>query len=326
MAKQRKKPFFTSIGGQALIEGIMMRGPDKTAMVVRNQEGGLEAKESPYIPLKQRAPILALPFLRGVVSFVLSMKEGMKAMTWSAEFFPEEEGEPSKMDAWLDKHLGKNAEKIAVGVGVVLGLVLALGLFTFLPTLLAGLLETWIGEDGLVRNLVETGIRLVILLGYMLLVSQMKDIKRVFGYHGAEHKSIACYEAGDELTVENVRKHSRFHPRCGTSFLLMVVLISMVFFLIVGELVGGFIDMGQMFNRVTVRLAILPLVVAFAYEINRLLGMHDNWFTRIIRAPGIGLQHITTKEPDDSMIEVGIEAIKRVLPQEQGTDKWGKAD
>jgi uncharacterized protein YqhQ len=289
------------IGGQALIEGILMRGPNKTAMVARAPDG-LRVKEKEYTPLKEKYKICALPLVRGVANFALSMSDGMRALTWSAEQATEEE------------EAGGAGSKFAMFLGVVLGLALAVGLFTVLPSFLGGLLSVYTGS-GVRRNLVETAFRLIVLVSYMLLVSQLKDIKRVFAYHGAEHKTIACYEAGEELTLGNVRQHSRFHPRCGTSFLLMVVLISLLAFM--------WVTFSNLFVRVALRLSLLPLVVAAAYEVNRFVGRHDNAFTITLRAPGLWLQRITTREPDDSMLEVGISALSLVVPAEKGTDEWG---
>lgn len=308
----KSKTFRTTIGGQALIEGIMMRGPEKTAIAVRKPEG-IVLKSDPNKLLKDKYPVVGWIFIRGVVGFVSSMAVGMKALTWSAEQFPEDEGEPGKLEKWLTAHF-KNADKVVTGFALVLGLLLALGLFTFLPTFLGGLAAPHVGS-GLWRNLIETGIRLVLLIGYMLLVSRMKDIQRTFSYHGAEHKTIACYEAGAELTVENVRPYTRFHPRCGTSFLLTVVIISLISFM--------WVTFGNPIVRIALRLALLPLVVAVSYEVNRLIGRFDNPVTRFFRAPGIWMQHLTTREPDDSMLEVGIAALIAVIPAQKGADDWG---
>lgn len=314
-----QKQFKTTIGGQALMEGIMMRGPERTVAVVRAPEG-LVYKESDTKLLKDRYPIAGVPVIRGAIALVSSLKMGMEYLTWSAEYYPEEETDkPSKLDLWLEKH-SKGAEKVVMGVAMVLAVILAVGLFTVLPTFLGGLLEPVLGS-GFLRNLCETLLRVALLIGYMALVSRMKDIKRTFMYHGAEHKSIACYEAGEALTVENVRRHSRFHPRCGTSFLLTAVLTSLIVFLLMSS-VFTFLDWNNNLLRVGVRLLMLPLVVGVSYEINRYAGAHDNVFSRILRAPGLWLQRLTTVEPDDGMIEVGIEALTRVIPAQRGKDAW----
>ncbi len=317
-----KKNFKTTIGGQALIEGIMMRGPQKTAIVVRAPDG-IQSKVEETVSPKKKYPVLGVPFIRGAVNFALSMKIGMSALNYSASFFPEDEdAEPSKFDKWLEAKLGsKKVEKLIIGVAMVLGILLAVGLFTVLPTFLGSLLRPALG-DGFLRNLAETLIRLLLLLGYMVLVSRMKDIQRVFSYHGAEHKTIACYEAGDELTVENVRRFTRMHPRCGTSFLLTVVIISLFVFLITQSLFAS-LAWANPVIRVLIRLAMLPFVVAISYELNQLIGKHDNALTRFLRAPGLWMQNLTTREPDDSMIEVGIEALKLVAPEREGDDAWG---
>ena len=312
--------FKTSIGGQALMEGILMRGVDKQSIVVRTPEG-LVSKVEPLKLIKDRYPILGWPIIRGVVNFVDSMAKGMKALTYSAQFLPEEEQEePSKLDLWIEKKFGmEKAEKVVIGVAMVLGLALALGLFVVLPTAIVGLIPGLrTGHDGL-RTLLEGVVKMVIFLGYMAAVSRMKEIKRVFSYHGAEHKTIYCYEHGNELTVENVRKESRFHPRCGTSFLLVVIILSIFVFI----LVNAFLGVDNIFLRMLVKIVLLPIVVALSYELNRWLGRHDDLaISRILSWPGRELQHLTTCEPDDSMIEVAIEALKLVIPEEKGADQW----
>ena len=312
--------FKTSIGGQALMEGILMRGVDKQSIVVRTAEG-LVTKVEPLTLIKDKYPILGWPIIRGVVNFVDSMANGMKALTYSAQFVPMEEAEePSKLDQWIEKKFGmEKAEKIVIGVALVLGLALAIGLFIVLPTLLVGIIPSLReGHDGL-RTLLEGVVKLVIFLGYMAAVSQMKDIKRVFAYHGAEHKSIYCYEHGKELTVENVREESRFHPRCGTSFLLVVIILSIFVFI----LVNAFLGVNNVFLRMLVKIVLLPIVVALSYELNRWLGRHDQLgISRVLSWPGRKMQHLTTCEPDDSMIEVAITALKLVIPEEKGADAW----
>ena len=279
---QTKPKFRTSIGGQALIEGILMRGPEKQAIVVRSKEGLVEKVEELKL-IRDRYPILGLPVLRGAVTFVDSMVRGVKALMYSADFFPEEEGEPSKLDLWLEKKLGsEKLQKLVVALAVVLSLGLTIGLFMILPTFLAGLLGRFI-PNVVVHNLVESVIKLLIFFGYLLLCSKQKDIQRVFQYHGAEHKTIFCYEAGLPLTVENCRIQPRHHPRCGTSFLF---------------------------------------VVGVTYEFNRYVGGHDNPVTNALAKPGLWLQNFTTNEPDDSMLEVAIRAMELVIPEQKGKDEW----
>lgn len=320
MKKESNQPvsqekFKTLIGGQALIEGIMMQGPDKRSIVVRGPEGIVTKVE----PLKKRTGILKWPLIRGVVSFGSSMVSGVKALMYSAEFFPEEEdAQPSKFDQWLEKKLGsEKMEKAVISFSVFLGALFSIALFILLPTLLSGLFDRWI-HNAVVRSLIEGLIRIAIFMGYMILVSRMKDMRRVFSYHGAEHKTIRCYEAQLPLTVENVRPQTRLHPRCGTSFLFVVVAISILLF----ALVSALLPMSGMLVRLLVRLALLPVVVAISYECNRFVGRHDNRLTRILSAPGMWFQHFTTNEPDDSMIEVAIEALTMVIPTQEGADRW----
>ena len=309
-----QEKFKTLIGGQALIEGILMQGPDKRAIVVRSPDG-LVKKEFPIS--KRKAKILTWPFIRGVVNFLSALVNGVKALMFSADYFPDEEGEeakPSKFENWIERKFGsEKLEKFLIYSAVVMGAAFSVALFLLLPTLLGGLIPA-IHDNYLVRNLVEGAIKIVILLGYMILVSRMKDMRRVFSYHGAEHKTIRCYEAQLPLTVENVRPMSRFHPRCGTSFLFVVICISII--------CGAFIQVSNTLLRIALHLLILPLVVSISYELNRIVGRHDNAFTRILTKPGMWLQNFTTNEPDDSMIEVGIEALKAVIPEEKGADIW----
>ena len=321
--------FKTMIGGQALIEGIMMRGPEKDAIVVRNKDG-LQLDVKPR-KIHKKGSFATWPLIRGVVGFFDSQITGVKALMQSADFAPEEyQEEPSKFDAWLEKKLGNEKfQKAIIGFAVVLGLAMSIGLFFLLPMGIGSFFDRWI--DSLVLlNLVEGLVRMVIFAGYMLLVSRMKEMRRVFAYHGAEHKTIRCYEAGLPLTVENVRKMTRKHPRCGTSFLLVVMLLSILVFSVASSALLSLIPAlaamkGKFLFRLIMigyKLALLPLVVAIAYEINRWVGRHDNWFTRIMTAPGMWFQNFTTYEPDDSMIEVGIAAVEAVLPEEKGADRW----
>lgn len=313
----------TMIGGQALLEGIMMLGPSKRAMVCRKPDGTLAMEVSDRKLIKDRYPILGLPFLRGVVGFGSSMANGVKALMWSAEFYPEEEGtpqEPSKFDLWLEKKLGsEKALSVIITLAAVLGVAFSVGLFFVLPTLLTGgLLHFFPGFPLWGRNLLEGLCRIVIFLLYLFLCSRMKDIRRTFQYHGAEHKTIFCYEKGLELTVENVRQQPRQHPRCGTSFLFVVIFLS----ILLSSIVFSFVELTHPFARTGMHLLLLPFIVGLTYEINRFVGGHDNLFCRLIRRPGLWLQNFTTFEPDDSMIEVGIAAFQAVLPEKQGDDQW----
>lgn len=308
-------------GGQALIEGIMMRGPKKQAIVVRQPDGQLAIRESELKLVKDKYPLLGLPIIRGVVTFVASMVEGVKALMYSAEFFPEEEEEPeepSKLEMWLEKKLGsEKAASFFVMVAVVLGIAMSIGLFFLLPTLL-GTGVTLVTDSMVARNVAESVLKIVIFVGYLALCSRMKDIHRVFQYHGAEHKTIFCYEAGLPLTVENVRKQPRHHPRCGTSFLFVVIFIS----ILVSSVVFSIWPVTQVLWRFLAHLVMLPVIVGISYEFNRWAGRHDGPITRILVAPGLWLQNFTTFEPDDSMMEVGIKALELVLPEKKGEDAW----
>ena len=333
MEKTKNEPccekFKTMIGGQALIEGIMMRGPEKDAVVVRTKDG-LKLDVKPR-KVHKKGSFATWPLIRGAVGFFDSQVTGVKALMQSADLAPEEmQEEPSKFDKWLEEKLGNERfQKVVIGIAVALGLGMSIALFFLLPMIIGSFFDRWINNT-LTLNLVEGLVRMVIFGGYMLLVSRMNEMKRVFSYHGAEHKTIRCYEAGLPLTVENVRKMSRMHPRCGTSFLLVVMLLSILVFSVASsallaavpalEAIRG--SLGFRLMMIGYKLLLLPLVVAIAYEINRLVGRHDNWFTRILTAPGMWMQKFTTNEPDDEMIEVGIAAVEAVLPEKEGDDRW----
>jgi len=317
------------IGGQALIEGLMMRGPQKDAIVVRGKEG-LTVEVSDRKVRPKTSP-LTWPIIRGPVSFFDAQICGVKALMRSADLSPEQAEEtPSKFDQWLEKKLGdKKFQQLLVGFAVAMGLGLSIVLFFLIPMILGSFFDRWI-ESTLLLNLVEGVIRIALFCVYIVLVSRMGEMKRVFAYHGAEHKTIRCYEAGLPLTVENVRRQTRLHPRCGTSFLLVVMIISILLFSVASSLLLAVIPAlaamhGSFLYRlimITFKLLLLPLVVAFSYEINRWVGRHDNWFTRALSAPGMLFQKFTTNEPDDSMIEVGITALEAVLPENEGDDRW----
>lgn len=324
-----KEKFKTMIGGQALIEGIMMRGPEKDAIVVRSSKG----LQTEIHPRKKNPPksIKNWPFVRGIFNFFDSQLIGIKALMRSADLAPEEmQEEPSKFDLWLEKALGSETfQKVIVGIAMVMGVGLSVFLFFLLPMVISGFLDGVI-RSTLLLNLVEGIIRMVIFLAYMILISRMKEMKRVFAYHGAEHKTIRCYEARLPLTVENVRAQTRLHPRCGTSFLLVVMVISILVFSVASSALLAVVpDLAAMRGSalyrgimIVFKLLLLPLVVGITYEINRWAGRHDNRFTRVITAPGLWMQHFTTNEPDDSMIEVGIAAVTAVLPETEGSDLW----
>ena len=317
MAKREKKEtFHTSIGGQALIEGILMRGPEKQAIVVRAPEG-LVTKVEELKLVRDKYPILGLPIIRGVVTFLDSMVKGIKALMFSADYFPDDaSAQPSKLDTWLEKHVpAEKLQSVLVGVSLVLSLGLTLLLFMLLPTFVAGLFHA---QSALVHNLIEGVIKIAIFLAYLILCSKQKDVHRVFQYHGAEHKTIFCYEAGLPLTVENARIQPRHHPRCGTSFLFVVIVVSILF----SSLAFTQVEWQNLWVRIGMHLLLLVPVVGITYEFNRFVGRHDNAVTRVLSAPGMWLQNFTTFEPDDSMLEVAIEALKLVLPDEKGKDAW----
>ena len=326
MSKETKRacdtPYKTMIGGQALIEGIMMLGPEKKAVVVRKPDGTLEEQVEERVLIKDKHPLLGLPLIRGVFNFCSSMANGVKALMYSASFVPEDEEtpeEPSKLEVWLDKHLGsEKAASALVTLAVVLGMLFSVVLFILLPTALVGLLGKAVPLAMWVRNLLEGVVRIVIFAGYLMLCSHTKEIHRVFQYHGAEHKTIFCYEHGLPLTVENVRKQPRHHPRCGTSFLFVVIVVS----ILLSSVVFTYVSVTNTFARMGLHLLLLPVIVSLTYEFNRLVGRYDNWFTRLMTAPGLWLQNWTTFEPDDSMIEVGIRAFTLVLPSQEGKDQW----
>ncbi len=319
MADKQAGAFRTTIGGQALIEGILMRGPEKQAIAVRGPEG-LVVKEEELRLIRDRYPVLGLPLVRGSVTFLDSMVKGVKALMFSADFYPEEAGaeEPSRFERWLDEKMGnEKMEKLVIGLSVVMAVCFSIGLFMLLPTFLASFVER-VTDSVLVRNLVDAVLRIAIFMTYLIAVSRMSDIKRVFSYHGAEHKTIFCYEKRLELTVENVRIQPKRHPRCGTSFMLVVIIVA----ILVNTVVFALFPVENVFLRMLVQLLLLPLVVGITYEFNRYVGGHDNPVTNLLARPGLWMQNFTTFEPDDSMIEVAIEAMKRVIPEEEGKDAW----
>ena len=314
--EKKKGGFRTSIGGQALIEGILMRGPEKDAIVVRSPEG-LVTKVTERKFVKDKYPILGIPILRGAVTFISSMITGVKALMFSADYFPDDENaEPGKLDKWLDEHIpADKLQSLIVAFSVVLSIGLMLVLFMLLPTFLAGLFHA---KSAAVHNVIEGVVKVLVLLGYMILCSKQKDIQRVFQYHGAEHKTIFCYEAGLPLTVENCRIQPRHHPRCGTSFLFVMVVVS----ILVSSVVFSFVDWRNVWVRIGLHLLLLVPVVGVTYEFNRYVGGHDNPVTNALAKPGLWLQNFTTNEPDDSMLEVAIRAMELVIPEQKGKDKW----
>lgn len=300
------------------MEGVMMRGPKEIAIAVRKPDKEIIIEKRPVSSVLQRNKFLKLPIIRGCISFFESMIVGVKALMFSAQFFDiEGEETESKFDKWLEEKLGDKIKDVVIYFSVILSLFLSVGLFFMLPNFIAELIAkiTPMEVEGTLRTIIEGAVRMAIFLTYLLLVSQMKDIKRVFMYHGAEHKTIATYEHGLELTVENARKGSRLHPRCGTSFLIFVMIVSIIVFMIIP--VGL-----SWWQRALFKILLLPVVAGLSYEIIKFAGRHENWFTKIISKPGMWLQYITTREPEDSQLEVAIASLKAVLTDNKEDDKW----
>lgn len=312
MPEKKNEKFKTSVGGQAVMEGVMMRGPEKLCLAVRQPDGEIYTEEHPV----KKHQWSKIPFVRGVFVFVDSLLSGYKTLMKSAEIAlgeDYEEEELSKFDLWVQNKWGENGMKVVMAASTVLGLVLAVGLFMFLPTGAVSLLDKAIPLGGW-KVLLEGFIKIALFVAYLAAVRNMNDIARVFGYHGAEHKTISCYEAGDEITVENVRKHTRFHPRCGTSFLLIVLIISILLF--------SLLPWSGTLMRTGLKLLMMPVVMGISYEIIRLAGKYSNPVTRAVSAPGLWLQRLTTNEPDDKMIEVAIAAVLPVLPERPEQAEW----
>lgn len=323
MSNQVSKKHKTSVGGQALIEGIMMRGPKGAAMSVRLPNGTIETEYKDVKPWREKNKFFSLPLVRGIVGFVESLVTGYGYLMESAEKStqglenpPEEE--LSKFDKWIEKHFGEKMMNVVGVISAVLGFGLAFFLFMWLPSFVVD--KVTFGKLLEFHPLFEGIIRIMIFVLYMLAVSHMKDIHRVFMYHGAEHKSIFCYENGLELTVENVRKQSRFHPRCGTSFMFVMILLSILLSSALVLIFPNLADINRML-WILIKLLIMPLVMGIGYEFIKYAGKHDTLFVKILSAPGLWMQRITTKEPTDDIIEVGIEAIKAVLTDNPEDDE-----
>ena len=292
----------TSVGGQALLEGIMMKGPEKSAMAVRKPNGEIDLS---VWDTKKLTGIRKIPFVRGTFNFIDTLIQGYDCLMKSAEISGQEE-EPDKFELWLNKVFGKAAGAVFGSIITFVAAALAIGLFFGIPALICGFIGNYV-ENKILLSAIEGVIKIAMFLAYIIGVSKMSDIHRTFMYHGAEHKTIFCYEKGLELTVENVREQQRFHPRCGTSFLLIVLVVSV--------LVSSIITWESVLIRVALKLIMLPVTVGISYEIIKFAGRHDNWLTRIISAPGLWFQNFTTQEPDDDMIEIAIAAVKPVLPE-----------
>ncbi len=306
------------IGGQAVIEGVMMKNMDRYAVSVRKPDGKIETKVEECVSFAEKHPLFKLPILRGMVNFLESMVIGMQTLNYSASFYEDEEEQTEeKTEQFLEKFLGEKAEKVIMGIVLVFSLAISIGLFMILPYIASEAAGKLIhNEYGIL--FMEGVIRIVIFLGYIVLISQMEDIKRVFMYHGAEHKTINCLEAGVELTTENVDNYSRLHKRCGTSFIFIVMIISMVFFF--------FIRVDTIWLRIVLRLLFLPLVAGVSYEFIRLAGSSDHPLVQIFSKPGLALQKLTTKEPDHSMIEVAIASVEGVFDWREYLDSLNKGE
>ncbi len=318
MENKKKKNLGKGIGGQAVIEGVMMKGKKMYALSVRTPDKSIKTVKTFTKSAKERCFIWGLPIIRGVVSFVDSLVTGMKVTMKSAELAGLDDieyDEESKFEMWLEKKFGDKLTDYIIYFSVVVSICLCIGLFMVLPTVLGGWITGLLGGSTAVRGALESTIKIVLFLGYMILVSQMKDIKRVFMYHGAEHKTINCFESDMELTVENVRKCTRFHKRCGTSFLVIVLIISIIVFL--------FVTTNDFWLRILSRIILIPVIAGLSYEVIRWAGRHDNLLVNIVSFPGIATQLITTSEPDDSMIEVAIASLKAVLEEEPEDDCSG---
>lgn len=313
MKENNKVSHKSKIGGQALIEGIMMRGIDKASMAVRKPDSEIDLE---VWDLKKPAIYNKIPFVRGIFNFIESMTMGYKCLSKSAQkagIEEDENYEPTKFEKWLDDKLGDKLMGVVTAIGTVLGVVFSLLLFMYLPSLLVKGLDILVPIGGF-KALIEGIIKITIFIIYLYLVSRMKDIRRVFEYHGAEHKTIFCYEKELPLTVENVKKQIRFHPRCGTSFIIIVLIISILIFSVV--------TWSTIWMRTLIKLALLPFVVGISYELLKIAGRYDNIATRIISFPGLKLQRLTTREPDDSQIEVAIAAMEAVIPENREDDEW----
>lgn len=311
-----KKQHKTSVGGQALIEGIMMQGPKGVATAVRKTDNSILVEYHDFKHLKDKNKFFGIPIIRGIVAFIESMILGYKLLMYSAEASGMEDlddVEMTKFEKWITDKLGDKFMDIIMGIATVLGFALAFLIFFYLPVFLFNRFNTWSGMALTPwQGTIEGCMKIVIFVLYMLLVSQMKDIKRLFKYHGAEHKSIACYESGMELTVENVKKCSRFHPRCGTSFMFVMLILSIVVITLLSLVIPAELKQNTVLWML-IKLPMVPIIMGLGYEFIRYAGKHDNVLVKILSAPGLCMQRITTKEPDDDIIEVGIEAIKAVI-------------
>jgi Predicted metal-dependent enzyme len=301
-----------TVGGQAVLEGVMMKSKEQYSVAVRKEDGTLSVKSDTFTSVRKKIKILNIPIIRGVVNFVETMILSFKTLMMSAEAMGLEELEDSKFEKWLNKHFGKSIMNLIMVISTILGLALGMGLFFFLPIFITKTIDNAAGNNlGWFKNLIEGLLKIIIFIAYLWAVSLMKDIRRTFEYHGAEHKSIFCYESGEDLTPENVKKFVRFHPRCGTSFLFIMLFLSIIVFSL------PFITWDNMLLRMVTKIALLPIIVGIGYEIIMYAGKNsDNIFIKIVSAPGLWIQRITTREPDLDQIEVAIAALKSSMPSE----------
>lgn len=318
-----KKTHKTSVGGQALIEGVMMQGPRGMATAVRKPDGEILTEYHTIKLLRNKNKFFNIPIIRGIFGFVESMIMGYKTLMYSAEVSGMEDFEEesmSKFERWLNDKMGEKLVSAVAAIGSVLGIVLAFILFFYLPVLVFNKANEWAG--GAITNfqgLVEGGMKIIIFVIYIAAVSRMKDVRRLFMYHGAEHKSIACYEAGLDLNVENAKKCTRFHPRCGTSFIFVVLIFSIIFYTIIAKIFP--VIAAERILWLILKLVFLPIIMGICYEFIRYAGRHDNLFVKIVSAPGLWMQRLTTKEPTDDILEVGIAAIKAVITDNPEDDE-----
>lgn len=316
--KVKSEKFKSKIGGQALIEGIMMRGVDKSAMALRLPTGEIEVEEWDAKNGKDAPWYKKAPFIRGIFNMVGSLVEGYKCLSKSADRamdFEDEEPQ-TKFEIWLEEKIGDKLVPILTTIASIFGVLIALLLFMWVPSVIVSGIGKLVPMNSFAKTLIEGIIKILIFVGYMALTGLMKDIRRTYQYHGAEHKTIACYEAGDELTPECVKKYTRFHPRCGTSFIFIVLFISIIVFSVFR------LPWSNVFIRLLFKLPLLPVIVGIGYEIIRLAGRYNNKLTRFISAPGLWLQRLTTREPDLDVIEVAIAALKPCIPKDHEDDRW----
>ena len=297
------------VGGQAVLEGVMMKSGDRTALAVRDEAGQIRTSVDTHVSIRKKYKFLNIPLVRGVVNFVETMLLSYNTLMQSADMLGiDDAAEDTKFEAWLRSKWGDKFMGVLMGIATVLGLVIGLGLFLYLPALITKWLDSLLGGIGWFRNLIEGVMKIAIFVSYIALCSLMKEMRRTFEYHGAEHKSIACYESGMELTPANAAKCTRFHPRCGTSFLFVILILSI--------LVNSLISWENLALRVVLKILLLPVIVGLGFEFIMYAGKHTNWFTRLLSAPGLWMQRITTREPDESQLEIAIAAMKLAMPDE----------